>query len=75
VRDQRKRLQSDGELLQRRGEQRTALFWQLLRQQLLQKFVSQPQVARRKEELLEQVQSSAISPRNAVQELLRLLKA
>jgi LAO/AO transport system kinase len=73
VQDQRTRLQRDGELLQRRGEQRAAVFWQLLREQLVSQFVSQATVARRKEELLEQLQGNAITPRAAVQELLRLL--
>lgn len=73
VRDHRAMLQRDGELMQRRAEQRSALFWQLLRQQLLEKFVARSPVARRKEELLEQLQSNAITPRAAVQELLRLL--
>ncbi|HEX2878448.1 MAG TPA: methylmalonyl Co-A mutase-associated GTPase MeaB, partial [Polyangiaceae bacterium] len=73
VQDQRTRLQQDGELLQRRGEQRAAVFWQLLREQLVSQFVSQPAVARRKEELLEQLQGNATTPRAAVQELLGLL--
>lgn len=73
IQDHRAVLQRDGELMQRRGEQRSALFWQLLRQQLLEKFVIRAPVARRKEELLEQLQSNSITPRAAVQELLRLL--
>jgi LAO/AO transport system kinase len=72
---QRAELQRDGELMQRRGEQRAAQFWQLLRQQLLERFVAQSPVARRKEELLEQLQGNAITPRAAVHELLRLLDA
>lgn len=70
---QRTELQRDGELMQRRGEQRAALFWLLLRQQLLEKFVAQTSVARRKEELLEQIQGNTITPRAAVYELLRSL--
>jgi LAO/AO transport system kinase len=71
--EQRARLQRDGELLQRRGEQRAAAFWQLLREQVVEAFISQPVVARRKEELLEQLQGNAITPRVAVQDLLKLL--
>jgi LAO/AO transport system kinase len=74
IRDHHANLQRDGELMQRRGEQRTAQFWHLLRQRLLEKFVSQAPVSRRKEELLEQLQSNTITPRAAVQELLRLLE-
>jgi LAO/AO transport system kinase len=75
VQEQLTRLLRDGELLQRRAEQRAALFWRLLREQLLQSFVAQPAVARRKEELLEQLQTNATTPRAAVSDLLRLLGA
>jgi len=75
VQQQRASLQRDGELLQRRSEQTTALFWELLRATLLQHFIAQPEVARRKEQLLESLQGNAITPRVAVHELLQLLKS
>lgn len=71
---QHERLQQDGELLQRRGEQTRALFNELLQRELFEAFNRVPAVAQQKQALVERLQGGQVTPRQAVSELLRLLQ-
>lgn len=75
VREQRAVLQDDGELLQRRSDQNVALFEGMISDALLQDLLARPEIARRKEALLERLQGGAITARQAALELVQALKA
>lgn len=71
---QHERLQQDGELLQRRGEQTRALFNELLQRELFEAFNLVPAVAQRKQALVERLQGGELTPRQAVSDLVHLLQ-